>query len=124
MSETPTIPSYETVAQYLGYGAVPCPNLIALLQERHNDLFLPSIEIVSELQGIDSQLTQARLDSMTQKIDDLQVNYTAHVAHLRSEGSRLIKQLSALLDYPWHFDKYAGRFAYQGGSRHSVVNYW
>lgn len=108
----------------MGYAYAPALNLEDRLKANSYALCVPSMEIIDQLQVIDEQLTQARSDSMTQKIDDLQVNYQAHAAHLRSEGSRLLRQLSALLDYPLHFDKYSGRYAVEPQSSASITSYW
>lgn len=108
----------------MGYAYAPALNLPERLREDSYALVTPSMEIIDQLQTIDEQLTQARADSMAEKIDGLQVNYQDHVAHLRSEGSRLLRQLSALLDYPLHFDKYSGRYTAQPQSSASITSYW
>lgn len=113
----------ETIQQYMGYAYAPCKPLTDRLSE-DGTLLLACSEIVDQLQVIDEQLTQARADSMAEKIDGLQVNYQGHVAHLRSEGIRLLSQLEALVDYPIHFNKYSGRYASHGQSSASITSYW
>lgn len=72
-------------------------------------------EIISQLEAIDLALASARLDSMAIQVDKLTVDYAKHIALLKAEGSRLLKELSNLSGLPLVYDRY------YGSSRETVI---
>lgn len=112
----------QILNQVMGYGATSNIHLNTFVED-HPDLEVPLLEIIDALTTIDDQLTSARDDSMAEKVGELEVNYAQHVAHLKSEGSRLLRQLEALTEVPLRFDKYRGNTP-RGSTSTSVISYW
>ena len=98
-----TLEQKQKTLYLLGYKNLDVENI--------NSEFLPqSIErinqINNEITAIDLRLEEARSDSMAVKVDDLNVDYKQHVQHLLSEGSRLLKELSFIVDLPLVYNRY------------------
>lgn len=64
--------------------------------------------LIVQLDAIDSALAAARLDSMAVQVDKLTVDYTKHMALLKAEGSRLLKELSNLVGLAISYDRFYG----------------
>lgn len=76
--------------------------------------------VCTKLDAVDAALSAGVLDSMATRVDKLEVNYAQHLALLKSEGSRLIKELSALVMIPVTYD----RFRNSSSTSTSVRSYW
>lgn len=76
--------------------------------------------LMAQLEAIDAALDQAPIDSMATKVDKLEVNYASHIGILKSEGSRILKEIAATIEAPVAYDRYR----HTSSSRYSVVNYW
>ena len=118
----PTLTESEqnTVKILLGYSAEP--NILTTeLSEPHSAEKIALIQsIIAELTdpttGIDGQLKAARTDSMAMAVGNLRLSYSQHVAHLKSEGTRYLQELSNVLGVPILFNKYR--------TKKSMVRYW
>jgi hypothetical protein len=112
----------------LGYGVSPSSQLQLLinhLSEPFPDYIVQRVQtLVQDATEIDEQLNVARADSMALEIDTLKIDYMAHVRHLKSEGSRLLRQLEALVGIELNFDRYSGTSPRTNHSSTSVVSYW
>lgn len=112
---------------YLGYSDNLAEPLLS--PER----MLRANSLMSQLDAIDSALTDARLMSDTVEVDKVKMNYVNHLAILKSEGSRLLQELSRLVGLPITYDKYlqlsydvgvVGSVAQPNFSRNYFVSYW
>jgi hypothetical protein len=65
-------------------------------------------ELTGEL-GIDAKLIATRSDSMATSVGQLQLSYAQHVAHLRSDGSRMLTELAHLLSMSVQYNRYSTR---------------
>ena len=112
--------------QYLnllfGYGSEPVAALTTFIDD-HPDLAGQISDAIADLEAIDTQLRAARADSMALEVGDLKVDYGKHVAHLRSEGSLILKRLESITGVPLRYNKYTGR-SLEAKSTNSVVSYW
>lgn len=82
--------------------------------------------IMASLVTIDEALQSAPLDSMAVKVDKLEVSYSQHLVLLKQEASRLLAELSQLVEIPIAYDKYSRK---SPGSRttrpaYNFVSYW
>lgn len=76
--------------------------------------------VCTKLDAVDAALSAGVLDSMATRVDKLEVNYVQHLALLKSEGSRLIKELSALVMIPMAYD----RFRSSSSTATTIRSYW
>lgn len=93
-----------TIALTLGYPeGTPDPTLGPQSLETTNRL-------LTELETIDQQIADARRDSMAEEIDGMKVNFSAHIAELKADGSRLLRQIANVSGMALKFDRYTGRY--------------
>ncbi|MBE9178679.1 hypothetical protein IQ268_08915 [Oculatella sp. LEGE 06141] len=107
----------DTLKIVLGYASMPNLLTTELSEARSPAIIDRAIALLDELGEIDGQLSAARQDSMAKQVGQLSLSYSQHVSHLKSEGSRLMKELSHLLGISIAYNKYGGRSI-------SVANYW
>lgn len=83
-------------------------------------------EIITQLVAIDLALASARLDSMAVQVDKLAVDYVQHMALLKAEGSRLLKELSNVSGLAVVYDRYYGisEVAAKKLSPYMFQSYW
>lgn len=83
-------------------------------------------EIITQLVAIDQALASARLDSMAIQVDKLTVDYTKHIALLKAEGSRLLKELANVTGLVVVYDRYYGsaRETVAKRSPYMFQSYW
>lgn len=124
-----TQPQQDKLRVVLGYGSLS-NILVTELQEVRSqavidhslelldDLTRPANEALGDSGGVDAKLKAAQSDSMAQTVGNLRLSYPRHVAHLKSEGSRALKELAHMLGIALAYNKYSG-----GGSV-SKVSYW
>lgn len=74
-------------------------------------------EIISELASIDEYLKEALSTSFVTEARGSKLNYKSHVAHLKSEAVRLLKELANLLSIDVAFNKYQT-------NKTSTISYW
>ena len=106
----------DQIEMILGYASAP--NILTTeLDDDYNDAVSDRVAaILTQLATIDTQLQDARTDSMAMAVGNLKLSYSQHVAHLKSEGSRHLKELSNLVGVAIVFDKYK--------QKRSQVSYW
>lgn len=106
----------DQVKLALGYASMP--NLLGteLNREYSDPTSDRVIAVLTELADIDTKLSDARADSMAVGVGKLTLSYSQHVAHLKSEGTRSLRELSSLVGVQIVFDKYK--------SKRSQVSYW
>ena len=66
--------------------------------------------LIGHLVSIDSALAQNTLDSMAVSVGELQTNYGLNIAVMKSEGTRLLRQLSQLSGLPIIYDPYCAKY--------------
>lgn len=65
-------------------------------------------DLMAQLNAIDTALASATLDSMAVQVDKLTVDFAKHIALLKLEGSRLLKELANVSGLPIVYDRYYG----------------
>lgn len=83
--------------------------------------------LMTSLAAIDEALQAAPLDSMAVKIDKLEVSYSQHLTLLKQEGSRMLHELSRLLEIPLAYDKYLQKdpnVDVKVNRRYNFTSYW
>lgn len=108
----------DQIKDVLGYTSIPHVLTNELNEQRSTYVISKAIALMAELETIDTQLTAARADSMARGVGQLRLSYAQHVAHLKSEGSRILKELAQKLGIEILFNKYT-----QGQSP-STKSYW
>jgi hypothetical protein len=98
----------DTLKIVLGYTSVPMLLTTQLTEPRAQATIDRAIALVDELTDIDTKLTAARADSMAVGVGKLQLSYSQHIRHLKSEGDRLLHELEALLGIEVIYNKYKG----------------
>jgi hypothetical protein len=82
-------------------------------------------EIIDKLIALDLELETNRADSMALDVGGVKVDFNRNIQITKSEGSRLLKELSYLSDIPVKYDKYLGRRAGSNSTTPLVVrNYY
>ena len=82
-------------------------------------------EIIDKLITLDAELETNRADSMALDVGGVKVDFNRNMQITKAEGSRLLRELSALADVPIKFDKYLGRYANSNSTTPLVVrNYY
>ena len=113
----------DTLMMVLGYGALADYHKTVVkdhLESNFSDVVVTKVtELLEELDEIDLKLKEAREDSYVMSIASTQLNYTSHVSHLKSEGSRLLETISTVLDVPIRANKYRNL-----SSSASYISYW
>lgn len=92
----------------LGYGYLQPPHyeLLAIQYQFTQAAVDTMSALLQQIADIDAKLTAATEDSMAEKVDSLGLNYRQHVKHLKSEGSRLLRQLSNVTGLKIEYNKY------------------
>ena len=82
--------------------------------------------LMVSLKAIDDALTAAPLDSMAVKIDKLEVSYSQHMALLKQEASRILEEISVLVNIPIFYDRYSRQSltVAKVNPRYSFVSYY
>lgn len=108
-----------TISLQLGYTNEDLePTLTGVRLAKANDL-------IAQLNAIDAALASATLDSMAVQVDKLTVDYARHLALLKLEGSRILKELSNISGIPVVYDRYYGSAETVTKSRvYSFQSYW
>lgn len=63
-------------------------------------------DLFDQLEEIDLLLREARKDSMALTTGEVKLSWGLHLTHLKSEGSRILSQMSTLLQVPLVYNKY------------------
>ncbi|AFY49000.1 hypothetical protein Nos7524_3200 [Nostoc sp. PCC 7524] len=71
--------------------------------------------ILSELNSIDSLIKEARDNSFVRESRNTKLSYANHLIHLRSDATKLLKELAHLLSIDVEYNRYLG---------HRQYNYW
>lgn len=79
--------------------------------------------IVAKLDVIDQNIEQNTQDSMATKVGNITVDYVRNLQILKSEGSRLLSELSQLAGFPIAYDKYLGLIPNSSTHPLTVRNY-
>lgn len=93
--------TWVTIYNHLGYLEAPStvPSTVPV----------PLTAIANKLDSLDTQLETAIIDSMAVKVGELTIDYNQHINHLRTQGTRWLKQLSHLAAIPIAYDKYTAK---------------
>ena len=91
----------------LGYASVPNVLTTELMHDRSQVFLDRALALLDELSAIDAQLAAARSDSMAKAVGQLSLSYSQHVAHLKSEGTRSLHELSSILGVGVAYNKYS-----------------
>lgn len=75
------------------------------------------LAILSQLDNIDTLLSESMDTSYVVESRGSKLSYGAHVKHLKSEASRLLRELANLLDVGINYNKYSS-------SRELLTSYW
>nr|WP_322686614.1 hypothetical protein [Nostoc sp. DedQUE07]MDZ8133235.1 hypothetical protein [Nostoc sp. DedQUE07] len=78
-----------------------------------------TLSILDELVSIDSLLKESLETSFVQESRGSKLSYRSHVAHLKSEGTRLLTELGQLLRVGVNYNKYS-----PNKKRNSTASYW
>ncbi|MEH1957672.1 hypothetical protein [Nostoc sp.] len=78
-----------------------------------------ALTILDELVGIDDLLKESLETSFVKESRGSKLSYSSHVAHLKSEGTRLLNELGQLLRVGVNYNKYSFN-----SKRTSTVAYW
>ena len=89
------------ISEILGYREIQYPEFP--ITEYRDGLIADKL---LELVAIDTALREARLNSVAEMVGDMKLNYGAHMTFLRSEGSRLLKEIANLAGIPLAYDRY------------------
>lgn len=124
-----TIEQKETVLFKLGHSPLSALDYAPYLNASFYSITINRIEaLIAELDSVDLLLVNSRSDSMTTKLDSIELDFVQHVNHLNSTGSGLLKELSNLLGIPVFYNKYSGvSFVDNVGnntSNSSFYSYW
>ncbi|MBW4443089.1 MAG: hypothetical protein KME10_17985 [Plectolyngbya sp. WJT66-NPBG17] len=117
----------DRLLRTLGYGLTP------ILLEPQLTQYLSPLEsrpalveeiglLLDAIESLNGLLSAARTDSMAVEVGGIKIDYVQHVRHLKSEGSRLLRQLEALTGLPLKFDQFKG--SAPRSSSNSSVSYW
>lgn len=100
-------PVAESIAVALGYPDAP-PFTMSVIQSDNkvSAIVLRVGDLLDELEAIDLKLTAATQDSMAVDVGELKLAYPQHVKHLKSEGSRLLNELSIAVGVPVQYNRY------------------
>ena len=80
-------------------------------------------QIINELGVIDENLIGARTDSMATQLDTIGLDYKQHVNHQKSEGTRLLSELSNMAGIEVFYDKYSQKSMIKNNSKSSSTKY-
>ncbi len=78
-----------------------------------------TLSILDELVIIDNLLKESLESSFVRESRGSKLSYSSHVAHLKSEGTRLLTELGQLLRVGFRYNKYS-----PNSRRTSTVAYW
>jgi hypothetical protein len=76
-----------------------------------------ALEILIELDNIDLLLKDALSTSFVTESRGSKLSYSAHVNHLKIEGTRLLKELTHLVSIEVKYNKYAPK-------KSNTISYW
>lgn len=108
-----------TIQMQLGYTSSLSlePVLDTMRTAKANDILL-------QLQAIDQAIAAATLDSMAVEVGSLKVDYARHLSLLKTEGSRLLKDLANVSGLSVAYDRFSGGAAGVSSTPVSWVSYW
>jgi hypothetical protein len=96
----------DTLKLVLGYASVPNLLTTQLADARSQVTLDYALSLVDQLAAIDTKLSEATADSMAVGVGKLSLSYRQHVAHLKSEGNRLLLELGTVLGIQVFYNKY------------------
>ncbi len=127
----------DTILMLLGYGATYSDSYVSRQEKLYYDKYLVNLNtlpvhignrvdsIIVSLTAIDAALQSAPLDGMATKVDKLEVSYTQYTNLLKKEGSRMLHEISTLVNIPVNYDRYLQKKpTAQAASLLSFVSYW
>lgn len=112
-----TPPEIEKVEMVLGYTTLSTSVRTQLTTEYTQVIVDRALEILDELLLIDGYLKEALSTSFVTEARGSKLSYRQHVAHQKSEGTRLLTELARLLSVDVAFNKYQPK-------KVSTVSYW
>ncbi|MFS0515140.1 hypothetical protein ACEYW6_10505 [Nostoc sp. UIC 10607] len=113
-----TIPQIEEFERILGFFVFDTTVRNGLASEYSDTTIDRTLTILDELVSIDNLLKESLDTSYVRGSGGLKLSYNSHVAHLKSEGTRLLNELGQLLRVGVNFNKYSPN------SRRNTIAYW
>ncbi len=97
----------EEVERVLGYSVINTTVRSRLVSDYTDTIIDRALTILDELVNIDNLLKESLGTSFVLESRGSKLNYRSHVAHLKSEGTRLLNELGQVLIVGVNFDKYS-----------------
>ncbi len=113
-----TIPQIEEFERTLGFFVFDTTVRNSLTSQYSDTVIDRALTIVDELASIDNLLKESLETSFVRESRGSKLSYSSHVAHLKSEGTRLLTELGQLLVVGVNYNKYLPN------SRHNTIAYW
>jgi len=102
-----TLATVEKVERLCGYSVFSSVVRNQLTSEYTQTIVDRALEILDELDNIDLLLKDALSTSFVTESRGSKLSYAAHVRHLKSEGTRLLNELTNLLSIGVEYNKYS-----------------
>ena len=96
----------DKLTTLLGYGSVPITIKWQLQSDFNSDAIATVTQLLQTLADIDAKLTDALGKSRIMEADSIKLNPAANVRHLKSEGSRILSTIAAIVGVCVIHDKY------------------
>ncbi|MFN6460556.1 MAG: hypothetical protein RMZ41_001745 [Nostoc sp. DedVER02] len=115
-----TIPQVEEFERILGYSIYNVTVRNQLISDDYTVTIVDrALTILDELVSIDGLLKESLETSFVKESRGSKLSYSSHVAHLKSEGTRLLNELGQLLRVGVNYNKYS-----PNKKRNSTAAYW
>nr|WP_322719582.1 hypothetical protein [Nostoc sp. ChiQUE02]MDZ8232618.1 hypothetical protein [Nostoc sp. ChiQUE02] len=114
-----TIPQIEEFERILGFFVFDTTVRNGLTSEYSDTTIDRTLTILDELVSIDNLLKESLETSFVKESRGSKLSYSSHVAHLKSEGTRLLTELGQLLRVGVNYNKYS-----PNKKRNSTAAYW
>lgn len=108
----------DKLTTLLGYSSAPLLAKYQLESDFSSEAIATITQLLEALADIDAKLTAALGKSKIMEADSIRLNPGANVRHLKSEGSRILSTISAMVGVCVIHDKY------RPVNRTSIKSYW
>lgn len=103
-----TISQVEEFERILGYSIFNITVRNQLISDDYSGTIIDrALTILDELVSIDNLLKESLETSFVKESRGSKLSYSSHVAHLKSEGTRLLAELGQLLRVGVNYNKYS-----------------
>ncbi|MEH1966750.1 hypothetical protein [Nostoc sp.] len=113
-----TIPQIEEFERILGFFVFDTTVRNSLTSQYSDTVMDRTLTILDELVSVDNLLKESLESSFVMESRGSKLSYSSHVAHLKSEGTRLLTELGQLLVVGVNYNKYSPN------SRRNTIAYW